>query len=122
MHDSDSKDPGSIPDSVKLGPGPGRNGAWDDPTLSLACPNYGSGRFIRKLSYELNLTHFGSVTQRGRRDRFRDRREVGQLVSADRETDANRFLSLRSVDFHYFHASWRQLWTPQFFPSERDRA
>ena len=87
-----------------MGPGPGRNGAWDDPTLSLACPNYGSGRFIRKIKYEV-VSHFWSVTERDRRDIFRTDREVGQFVSADAGTTGNRFLSFRSVDLRYFHAS-----------------
>ena len=53
---------------------------------------------------------------------FRRGLEVDQCVSTDGKTNANRFLSLRSVDLHYFQAYRRQLWTPQIFPSERDRA
>ena len=100
VHDSDSKDPGSIPDSVTLGLGPGRNGTWDDPTLSLACPNYGSGRFIRNLTYKLDLTEVWSVTERNRRDRVRDGRGAGDVVSDPEEgfSGDRRGTALRDLD------------------------
>ena len=41
------------------------------------------------------------VLERDRRDIFRDGPEGGQIVSSEVRTTANRFLSLRSVDFHY---------------------
>ena len=67
---SRSNDSGSNPGSVRLGLGPGYNGNLGHSALDLACPNYGSARFLalRSLAerYASVAEPYGALCERDR--------------------------------------------------------
>ena len=64
---------------------------------------YFASKFPLQRLYKGNslINHDDPFLERDRRDIFRDGPDGGQIVSSEVRTTANRFLSLRSVDFHY---------------------